>query len=197
MWDFWIAPTPKAAIPPSASTFDTIYGESGELDFKGRSVRYLKVNGSPWFALGDLQEAVGFGREALEVVNRRDFPSFAKHIAMEAFDAEVPGEPGDVIILSPVGVWYWSHLYEPGVGQEIASWAKRAAAAIHPDPAPYDPHMFLRVLEVDGKPKLPPYPLKFSGRKAEWCAIRESDEWVYRDFPSQREREGVPPLMPA
>lgn len=194
---YWTAPAPRPATPPPVLPFEAIYGGSGTLDFKGHPVRYLQVYGSPWFALSDLQEAAGFDPEALEVVNRSDFPRFAKCIATEAFDPEVPGEPGDVTMLSPVGVWYWSHLYDPGSGQAIAAWAKREAEAMHPTPVLFDPHRFLRVLEVNGKPELPPYPLKHSGRKSEWCALREGYEWICRDFPRQREREGIPPPIAA
>lgn len=188
---------PAPAAPQRVASFEETYGESGELEFSGHPVRYLQVHKSPWFVLSDLQEAAGFDPEALEVVNRRAFPRFAKCTATEAFDPEVPGEPVDVTMLSPIGVWYWSHLYDPGRGQAIAAWAKREAEAMHPTPAPFDPHRFLRVLEVHGKPELPPYPLKHSGRKSEWIALRDGYEWLCRDFPRQRESEGIPPPIAA
>lgn len=138
-------------------------------------MRYLPVDGVPWFALRDLWEAAGFPENALSSVESPDFPSFAKLMATEAPDPGIPGEPEDVVMLSPVGVWYWSHLFDPGRGQAIAAWAKREAAVLNPRCPQGNPHMFLALLEGGD---MPPYPLKYSGRKSEWIDLNDGRMFV-------------------
>lgn len=166
---------PDAPDAPSAPE-DTLY-------FKGHPIRILQVDGVPWFALPDLCDALGYCPSVISAADRQDFPAFAKGVCDEAPDDSICGEPAEVAILSPVGVWWFTELTDATRGQAIASWAKREAARICPKPVEGDPAVFLRLLP-DGS--LPPYPCKFSGRKAEWIDLRHSDAYVFGSVARQR-----------
>lgn len=146
------------------------WGPGQTLDYKGFPIRIAPIDGVPWFALPDIVEALGYRPEAANVVNRVSFPTFAQTTAEELPDDEVPGEPERVTVLSPIGVWLLTHFTNPERGQGIAAWAKREAVARCTSAAPDNRHMFLQLLPGD---QMPPYPLKYSGRKAEWVALRE------------------------
>lgn len=146
------------------------YGPSEIQHFKGSPIRTLLVNNIPWFALPDLCDALGYSGFAAHRLNSPSFPAHAKMVCDEEPDPDVPGEPQEVTIVSPVGVWWWTHLTDPARGQSLAAWAKREALRVNPTADPSDPFVFL-TLQHDGS--LPPYPLKFSGRKSEWIALKE------------------------
>lgn len=153
-----------------------------ELAYKGHSVRVLMIRGVPWFALSDVGEALGLNECGLDQVNDKAFPAFAKTVATEAVEPEVPGEPEEQVLLSPVGVWYLTTLLcDPGRGQHIANWAKKEAAVLCPNPVPGDPAVFLTILDVDGRKELPPYPWKYSGRRSEYQDLKDSNEWFHAE----------------
>ncbi|MBV1690869.1 hypothetical protein KRR38_25115 [Novosphingobium sp. G106] len=138
------------------------------------------VRGVPWFSLRDVGDGLGLSEFGLDQVNAAGFPAYAKMVVAEEADPAIPGDPEDQIVLSPVGVWHLTtFLSDPGRGQHLANWAKKEAALLCPSPAPGDPAVFLRLLEVNGRKELPPYPWKYSGRRSEWHTLRDSDDWLY------------------
>lgn len=145
------------------------------LAFRTLPIRIVQLSEVPWFALPDVCDALGWRSEVLEKHVRDAMPEIAWKTCMELEDPEIPGSPEEVVILSPVGVWYLTHLAEPGRGQALASWAKREAARLCPMPAPGDPSVFLTLL---GGTELPPYPMKYSGRKSEWTDLANSNEYL-------------------
>lgn len=171
-----------------------LYGDSLILDFKGHPIRVLLVRKVPWFELSDVCDALRPHEDVDRLVYDPDFPAFAKIPAQEDRDPNVHGEPQDVTLLSPVGVWYLTTLMDaPGKGQAIAAWAKRQAAQLCPDPAPGDPAVFLTILDVEGRKELPPYPWKFTGRRSEFLALKDSNAWVRRDDPFWKPGLKAPP----
>ncbi|HQS95999.1 MAG: hypothetical protein B7X90_08405 [Novosphingobium sp. 17-62-19] len=171
------APPPKRQEVEPQAPIDPVYGDGMALDYKGRSIRAIPVNGVPWFALPELAEALSLPQgEADKLVHSPDFPAHARLVCYESPepDPEVTTEPGPVTMLSPVGVWWLTALMddEGSSGQALAAWAKREAARLCPEPAPGDPAVFLRLARAGVRP---PYPWKYSGRRAEWIELRWSD----------------------
>lgn len=149
----------------------SIYGPGDTLKFFRHSIRVLPVRGVPWFALPDLCDALECHASGSAVVNRKDFPAWAKMVCGEEPDRDIRGKPQDVTILSPVGVWWWTHLTDALRGQRLAAWAKATALEHCPEARKDDPAIFLQ-LQPDGS--LPPYPCRYSSRRAEWIALKES-----------------------
>jgi hypothetical protein len=168
-------------------TTSTIYGEGDTLKFFRRSIRILPVRGIPWFALPDLCDVLGYDRQAMALVNDPRFPVAARLTSTELPDDDVPGEPEDVIMVSPVGVWWWTHLTDPLKGQQLAAWAKKQALRLAPEAALTDPAVYLQ-LQQDGS--LPPYPSRYSGRKSEWIGLRERHGYLVPAVPASGPREG-------
>lgn len=158
---------------------DQVWGEGETLHFKGAPVRAIPIDGVLWYALPDLVNALGYKPIAGEVIGKPWFPSYAVHHADELPDPEVPGEPQRVTILSPVGVFYWTHATNAKRGQNLCAWAKREAFARLPQVDRSNRHMFLTPLPD----MLPPYPMKYSGRKAEWIDLKDASlskrPWPY------------------
>lgn len=169
----------KTPAPPQAP-IDPIYDEGTTLAYKGRSIRVLPVDGVPWFGLPDLADSLGLSlEEADKLVHSPDFPAHARLGCLESPepDPEITTDPGPVTILSPVGVWWLTALMDDGggSGQGLAAWSKREAARMCPAPTPGNPAVFL-TLARDGM--LPPYPWKYSGRRAEWIDLRWSNAGI-------------------
>lgn len=156
-----------------------VWGEGETLHYKGAPIRVISIDEVLWFALPDLMDALGYGPDAGEVVGKPWFPDYAVAEAYELPDPEVPGEPERVPLLSPVGVFYWTHTTNAPRGQNLCAWAKREACARHPKADRNDCHMFLTPLPN----MLPPYPMKYSGRKAEWIDLKDGSPstrpWPY------------------
>ena len=164
-------------LTPAVNEPDVPIAPEDTLYFKGHPIRILLVEGVPWFALPDLCDALGYWPSAMAAVDGSDFPACAKDVCDEEPDDTIPGQPAEVVILSPVGVWWFTELTNATRGQAIASWAKRETTRLCPHAQPGDPAVFLRLLP-DGS--LPPYPCKYSGRKGEWINLKESDKYVFR-----------------
>lgn len=184
-WGFFFCPTSNVLAIDSSLTINdgqkpqpstrtpSPYGPSGTLDYKkGRSIRFLPILGIPWFALPDCLDALGYPHFVGDVVFGPDFPVHARGVGDEAPDPDVPGDPMEVVLLSPVGVWYLTHLTEPCRNQGLAAWARRQAESLCPDASRNDPAMFLTV-QPDGL--LPPYPSRYSGRKQQWTELKEAN----------------------
>ena len=171
----------------------TVDGPDHTLFYKKYPIRMLSISGVPWLSLRDIGDALSLNQDGLDLVNEPAFPAFAKMTASEEADPDIPGEPEDQVVLSPVGVWFLTALLsEPKRGEDLAAWAKRETKRLCPEPIKGDPAVFLTVLDNGGQKKLPPYPWRYSGRRSEWLDLRESDEWAFRDYPelirSRRER---------
>ena len=135
--------------------------------FQSKSISIILYDGVPWFSLDDLCAAIGFTECAAERLQRRDFPDYAKRVVEEQTDEG--WQPATV--LSPIGVWLWGHMVDPGRSQGVAAWAKREALRLCPNPIPGDPAMCVSLMP-DGE--LPPRPFKYSGRLSEWLDLRDS-----------------------
>jgi hypothetical protein len=160
--------------------------EGQTLAFKNHRIRVIQTtDGTPWFALPDLCAALGFDKSAADVVHGSEFPNWARCLVMEDPNDEGRGQPKDIVVLSPVGVWWWTVLTDAPRGQAIAAWAKREALQFNPAAAPNNRHVYLTLRDGD---KLPPYPMKYSGRKGEWIALKESDAYLFRSDPVWAER---------
>lgn len=134
-------------------------GVSFTLFFKDRQdqpVRCVMSEGSPWFEAAPICELL---KLPLITIQGFDATALDSDIAQHAFDDE------PTAVVSPIGVWKLSlHAGRPQ-GPNVASWAKREAARLIPDQDPNDPRLHL-TLNPDGS--RPPYPDKYSGRRAEW-----------------------------
>lgn len=171
-------PQADRTLPPPQAPVDPAFGEGISLTFQGRTIRAIPVNGVPWFGLPDLADALGISQVAADrVVHSAIFPSHGRLVCYESPepDPEITSEPGPVTVLSPVCVWWLTHLTDGGRGQSLASWAKREAARLCPKPLPGDPAVFL-TLAREGV--LPPYPWKYSGRRSEWIDLRWSPDGI-------------------
>lgn len=153
------------------------YGESLELKHKRHTIRAITFHGVPHFALPDICDALDLTPAVMDVVNSPDFPPFGKIVCNEEDDPEIAGAPGEVWMLSPVGVYYFTSLTDPQAGQSVAAWAKRECGRLCPDPVPDDPAVFLTIWERDGYEQFPPYPWKFSGRRSEYQYLKDSGVW--------------------
>lgn len=151
---------------------------SEELYYRGTPIRVLKADGTLWFAARDIAAALGFTEHELEAAaTSRDIPACCRSSGAEVACPDVPGEPdAAVVLLSPVGVWLWTHYTDAPRCQRLASWCKREAARLVPEAAKNDPRTFL-TLGLDGQ--LPPYPMRYSGRKREWIDLKESSASVW------------------
>lgn len=174
------------------------YGEGETLRWNGHAIRVLPVNGVLWFALPDMCDALRFRAGAAATVDKPRFPAWAKMVCAEDPTDEGKGKPRDVVILSPVGVWYFTCLTDPGRGQNLAAWAKSKAEDRNPT-LPHDDRTLALTLEPDGS--MPPYPCKFSGWKRAWITLRQSAEYLTGQMAWQRGRSyrqpvpiAVPPL---
>lgn len=172
--------TPAAPPPLPQAPVDPEFGEGLSLAFKGRTLRAIPVNGVPWFGLPDLADALGISEEeADKLVQSPDFPTHARLVCYESPepDPEITSEPGQVTIVSPVGVWWLTALMDDGggKGQALAAWAKREGARLCPSPAKGDPAVFLTLARPGVRP---PYPWKYSGRRSEWIDLRWSDAGI-------------------
>lgn len=128
------------------------------------SVQFDEV---PFFSLADISMALGWNYRADLYAKADDFPDHGRRIVRPIDRPESPG----AIYLSPVGVWRLTALLDPYGGQALAAWAKRETTRLIPEPRTGDPAVFL-TLDEDGD--LPPAPTKYSGRRAEWLALKEA-----------------------
>jgi hypothetical protein len=138
------------------------------LHFGSKPVRFVKIDDVPYFLLDDLCAASAWKSFVADYVNSPTFPSFGK--------AEVQIADGDEIrsatALSCVGVYYWTDLADATRGQKIAAWAKRQAHELAPGIPSDNPAMFLTT-DHEGR-FMPPRPLKYSGWRAEWFALKDA-----------------------
>jgi len=164
------------------------YGESLTLDFKGHPIRALMIKGVPHMALPDILDACGYNERAAEYVNSSGFPTFGKHAGTEAPDAEVAGEPQDLVLLSPTGVYYWAMgLSDPNRVTGFTAWARRESKRLCPCPAAGDPAFYLTLASgTDGWTHVPPGPpSKYSGWKSEWQDLKWADYIAWKDAESR------------
>ncbi len=141
------------------------------LTFKNTPIRIAMIGKVPWFCASDIAEAMGWGPIQLAKLDDPKFPAFAKTTCSEEADDRLQ----ETVMLSGVGVWYLTDLINPAKGQALANWARRESVNLCPEPAENDPAMFLTLLPRGG---LPPRPWPYSGRRAEWEALRWSDEYI-------------------
>jgi hypothetical protein len=141
------------------------------LTFKEQPIRIVMREGIPLFALPDICEAFGLGVARASTV--RLLPEHAK----DTYSAATDDGLEDIVMLTPFGVWLYGHLDDPGRSQAGAAWVRRESLRLCPDADPGNPAMFI-TLEPDGS--LPPRPMKYSGRRAEWDALRDSNERLER-----------------
>ncbi|QZP08169.1 hypothetical protein [Caenibius sp. WL] len=149
--------------------------ESVELLFKDKHpVRVVKADGTLWFDVRDLAAALGYTYATVDLAaNDPDIPECCRSIGAEVAEGDdVSGELGrKVVLLSPLGVWYWTCVIASYAGQALAAWAKREAARLVPEASPDDPRAFLQ-FEPDGS--MPRFcPRWYSGRRNEWIALQD------------------------
>ncbi len=156
------------------------------LFFGEAPIRTLMRGGVPYLSLDDVCEIDGFGPNAIEAVAAPEFPPHGIWLCWEVAD---DGTLDDTIMLSPVGVWYFTHLAASEAHQQFASWVRKEAIRLCPAADPADPAMFLRVQDDGG---MPPLPSRYSGRLAEWWHLKRSDEYVLWSLRNQRLRHRGP-----
>ena len=144
-------------------------GHAQLLTFQKHSIRYLMLDGVPWFPAEDICAAAGLYPNDAKVPERSNFPDYAKRICSEETDDGLQ----DAILLSPVGVWLLTTRTDPYKGQSIAAWAKKEALRLCANPQVNDPALYL-TLNADGD--VPPAPKRFSGRYSEWLDLKDSPE---------------------
>lgn len=154
------------------------FGDSLELDYKGKTIRALMVNGVPWMSLKGLLNACRYNHHGATHVHRQSFPSFGKMLVGEALEAASPEGLDDNVYLSPTGVFYWSE----GLGNAsrvstLVAWARREAHRLCPNPAPADPAFYLGLFsDPDGWVHMPSgSPSRYSGWRAEYEDLKWSD----------------------
>ena len=130
------------------------------------------MNGVLHYALPDILDALGYTSAAATVLDSPAFPAHARRTGYEAYDPEVPGEPGEVVMLSPVGVLYLTQLTDALHGQGLAAWAAKTAREHCPSP-PVDDKALTLTVQSDGL--LPPYPTRYSGWRSQWIALKEAN----------------------
>lgn len=151
-------------------------GESLTLDYKGKPIRALMVDGVPWFAVRDIAEALQWKLDTVKQ-GLEGVPAVARMTA--GAEVVAPEVPEDQIFLSPVGVHYWASEVDAKLGQPITAWARRQSRDLCPTPAPGDPAMFLTIIDgEDGWKHLPPRGLRFSGWELDWEELRWSGVWA-------------------
>lgn len=154
-------------------------GDTVELDYKGRTVRALMIDGVPWFCLRDIVEALGWAKDTIDHANDPAFPPWAAVTAGEGYDPDEIETSPDLVLLSPVGVHFWASFVDEWKGQGIAAWAKRESRRLCPKPVSGDRAMFLTIVDrADGTKALPPYGHRFSGWKSDWEDLKWSNEWI-------------------
>lgn len=134
------------------------------LDCYGQPVRVFMWEGVPWFEAEAFCATMGLSVAALDSFDRT---ATDNDIALYPFDYE------PVFALSPIGTWKLVEATDPYRCAKFAAWAKREAAQLAPDAPLTDPRMFL-TLQADGM--LPDMPGKYSGRRSEWYALKDSPE---------------------
>lgn len=147
--------------------------ESQELFYMEKyPIRAAKADDTLWFATRDMCAAVGYTEDALKIAAESPLiPDCCRSYGYELPDPAIPGQPdGAVLLLSPVGVWYWTHATDAPRGQSLAAWAKRETARLVPEARKDDPATFLT---LGPNLEMPPYPMKYSGRKGEWIALKD------------------------
>lgn len=125
------------------------------------------LEGVPHFSARDLCAAMRWPDAALEAAFQLDYPVRAKRIV----DETEGDTPSNGVYLSPVACWYWTHQVNPKQGQSLAAFTRREAKLLCPSPRGDDPAMFLTMTADDW---MPPKPFRFSGRRSEWFALRDS-----------------------
>lgn len=139
--------------------------------YQGHPISFIMLDGAPWFALADICTALGQNERAASIINRRDFPTYAKQSVEELTDEG--WKP--TTVLSPIGVWLFGHYVDPGRSQGLAAWARREASRLCPIARPGDTALHLSLMP-DGT--LPPKPYKFSGRRSEWFDLKDLGTYV-------------------
>src|SRR3546814_17025698 len=91
------------------------------LTFKKHLIRIVTVDRVPWFALEDINDALGFPASHAARAFSTDFPA---HARMECLEDTDEGQK-DATILSPVGVWYFTMATDRYRGPALQSWAKK------------------------------------------------------------------------
>lgn len=146
--------------------------ESQELRYRDKHpIRVVKADGTLWFAAPDLVDALGYSKHALETAAKSPtIPDYCRSTGYELEDPDISGQPDDaVVLLSPVGVWLWTHATNAPRGQDLAAWAKRETARLVPEARKDDPATFLA---LGPDLEMPPYPTRYSGRKREWIDLK-------------------------
>nr|WP_087573329.1 hypothetical protein [Sphingomonas sp. CDS-1] len=132
-------------------------------DCYGQPVRIFMWENCPWFEASAICAAMGID------------PAFAERFNHKALDTDIAQYPFDaepVYVLSPIGVWKLVEEVDSYRQAKVARWAKSEAEELVSEPIPDDPRLFV-TLTPEGL--LPPYPGKFTGRRAAWKALRHSD----------------------
>lgn len=137
------------------------------LAFKGNAIRIAMIDGVPWFSLTDICEVMSYYGDNAAALSA----NLPDHVCRDCFVETEAGETVDATLISAVGVWYLSTLTNPARFQQLAAWARKEAQTLCPDPQPDDPAMFLTLLPGA---QLPPRPLRYSGRLAEWENLRDA-----------------------
>lgn len=150
---------------------------SQELDFKGTIIRAVKARGTLWFSARDLVEAMRYTEYTYDLAaSSPRIPDCCRCYSRELEEPSLPGDPEtEVLLLSPIGVWLWTHHTDAMRGQGLASWSKRMAEELAPGARRDDPATFL-TFGPDNS--LPPYPAKYSGRKREWIDLKERSYYL-------------------
>jgi len=134
------------------------------LHFRTYAIRTVSLDGVLWFYLPDVCAALRRSPEVAKVVDDLRFPQFARRPHQDATE-------GEVVCVSPIGVWYLTELIDRMGGQAFAAWTRRQQRDLFPEPAPNDPNVFLTMLPDNC---LPPRPARYSGRLNEWQTLRFS-----------------------
>jgi hypothetical protein len=172
---------------------------SEELLFKDKHpVRTVIADGALWFDVRDLAQAMGFTWTTVDLAaSSRSIPDCCRTIGTEMPDeGEAPGDAsGQDVLLSSLGVFYWTHVTDPARGQALAAWAKKEAERLVPEASKDDPRAYLQ-LEPDGTmPAFCPY--KFSGRKSEWYALNDKMWDLRLEATGGREAASAPSEPPS
>lgn len=144
-------------------------GTPETLDYKGRPVRIVIIEGVLCFALEDICEAAGWNTVVCSRVYSSQFPAHGK---LDCYEETAHGLQ-NTTVLTPVGVWLFTEEVDRYRGSSISAWAKREAGRLCPNADSKNPAMFLTLGEFGD---LPPVPTRYSGRRGEWNVLRYSDE---------------------
>jgi hypothetical protein len=144
-------------------------GPPRTLAFQDAPIRIALIDRIPWFSAADICQILGvrLDERMTPEYHVRHLPSFThRHCRLDGSDAS-----NEELCLSPVGVWYLTTQFDRPQGPTISAWAKREATSLCPDTTPDDPAMFLTLLPGG---VMPLRPHKFSGRLAQWHALKET-----------------------